>query len=99
MGCTTLYRYLLKIRLDLLAPVLLALTNVSLVAELSHLLCLREELISLLRECLLYREVTNLTEQEVAEVLPVRSLRVECEWVLTLISQQWVVTPQVPRRR
>ena len=48
------------LRLDLLAPVLLALTNVSLVAELSHLLCLREELISLLRECLLYREVTNL---------------------------------------
>ena len=40
--------------LDLLAPVLLALTNVSLVAELSHLLCLCEELVGLLRECLLY---------------------------------------------
>ena len=43
-----------KIRLDLLAPVLLALTNVGLVAELSHLLCLGKELVSLLRECFLY---------------------------------------------
>ena len=40
--------------LDLLAPVLLALTNVGLVAELSHLLCLGKELVSLLRACLLY---------------------------------------------
>ena len=40
--------------LDLLAPVLLALANVGLVAELSHLLGLGEELVGLLRECLLY---------------------------------------------
>ena len=40
--------------LDLLAPVFLALANVGLVAELSHLLGLGEELVGLLRECLLY---------------------------------------------
>ena len=48
------YIILISLFLDLLAPVLLALTNVSLVAELSHLLCLSEELVGLLRECLLY---------------------------------------------
>ena len=40
--------------LDLLAPVFLALANVGLVTELSHLLGLGEELVGLLRECLLY---------------------------------------------
>ena len=83
-------------QLDLLAPVFLALTNVSLVTELGHLLSLSEELVSLLWECLLYREVTYLTEQEVTEVSPVRSLAIESEWVLALSSQEWVVTPQVP---
>ena len=60
--------------LDLLAPVFLALANVGLVTELSHLLGLGEELVGLLRECLLYRQVTNLAEEEVAEVVPLRSL-------------------------
>ena len=40
--------------LNLLAPVFLALANVGLVAELGHLLSLREHLVCLLRECLLY---------------------------------------------
>ena len=61
----------------LIFPVLLRLADVSLVAELSHLLCLGKELLSLVRISLLNREVTNLTEQEVVEVLPVRLLRVE----------------------
>ena len=30
------------------------------------------------------------------EVLPVRLLRVEREWVLAFLSQSWVVAPQVP---
>ena len=64
----------------LVFPVLLRLADVSLVAELGHLLGLGEELLSLVRISLLNREVTNLTKQEVVEVLPVRLLRVECEW-------------------
>ena len=40
--------------LDLLAPVLLALANVGLVAQLGHLLSLCEQLVGFLRECLLH---------------------------------------------
>ena len=39
--------------LDLLAPVLLALANLGLVAELSHLLDMGEELVDTLRECIM----------------------------------------------
>ena len=88
--------WLYRLVLDLLAPIFLALANVGLVAELSHLLSLGEELVSFLRECLLYRKIANLTEKEVAEVLPLRSLRIECERIFALVSQQWVETPQVP---
>ena len=62
---------------SLILPVLLRLADVALVAELSHALCLGEELLGLVRISLLNRQVTNLTEQEVVEVLPVRLLRVE----------------------
>ena len=60
----------------LVFPVLLRLADVSLVAELSHLLSLGEEFLGLVRISLLDGEVTNLTEQEVVEVLPVRLLSI-----------------------
>ena len=52
-------------QLLLVLPILLSLTDVSLVAELSHLLGLGEELLGLVRISLLDGQVTNLTEQEV----------------------------------
>ena len=61
----------------LVFPVLLRLADVGLVAELGHLLGLGEELLGLVRISLLDREVANLAQQEVVEVLPVRLLRVE----------------------
>ena len=61
----------------LVAPILLRLADVGLVAELGHLLGLGEEFLGLVRISLLDREVTNLAEQEVVEVLPVGLLRVE----------------------
>jgi len=81
---------------SLILPVLCCLTDVSLVADLCHLLGLGKELLGLVRISLLDREVTNLTKQEVVEVLPVRLLRVEAEWVLAFLSQSGVVAPQVP---
>ena len=63
--------------IKLLAPVFLRLADVGLVADPSHLLGLSEELLGLVGVGLLDGEVTNLTEQEVVEVLPVRLLRVE----------------------
>ena len=80
----------------LVAPILLRLADVGLVAELSHALSLGEELLGLVGISLLDGEVTNLAEQEVVEVLPVRLLGVERERVLAFLSQSWVVAPQVP---
>ena len=54
------------------------------------------EFLGLVRISLLDRKVTNLTKQEVVEVLPVRLLRVERERVLAFLSQSWVVAPEVP---
>ncbi len=62
---------------SLILPVLLRLADVRLVAELGHLLGLSEELLGLVGISLLDRQVANLTEQEVVEVLPVGLLRVE----------------------
>ena len=74
----------------------MALADVSLVAQLGHLLGLGEEFLGLVGISLLNREVTNLTEQEVVEVLPVGLLRVERERILAFLSQSGVVAPQVP---
>ena len=78
----------------LVFPVLLRLADVGLVADLGHLLGLGEEFLSLVRISLLNREVTNLTEQEVVEVLPVGLLGVERERILAFLSQGGVV--QIP---
>ena len=50
-------------------PVHLGLTDVRLIADLSHTLCLGEEFLSLVGICLLDREVTNLTQEEVVELI------------------------------
>ena len=81
---------------ELVLPVLLRLADVGLVAQLGHLLGLGEELLGLVGISLLDREVTNLTEQEVVEVLPVGLLRVESERILAFIGQSGIVAPQVP---
>ena len=46
--------------------------------------------------CLLDREVTNFTQEEVVELIPLRSLRVERERILAFVDESGIVTPQVP---
>ena len=79
----------------LILPVLSSLTNVRLVANLSHLLSLSEELLCLCRISLLNREVTNLFVDEVLDLIPLWLLRVEREWVLSFLSKLWVVSPEI----
>jgi hypothetical protein len=61
----------------LLTPIFLCLAYIALVAELCHTLCLGEEFLCLVRISLLDRQVTNLTHEEVVELIPLRLLRVE----------------------
>lgn len=58
--------------LDDLAPVFLCLAHIAAVAELGHALGLCEEFLCLVGISLLYAQITNLAEQEVAEIAPVR---------------------------
>ena len=60
-----------------ITPVFLRFTDVAVITEFSHTLCFSEQFFSLIWICLLYREVTNLTEQEVVEFAPIGFFRVE----------------------
>src|SRR5574344_1747694 len=74
----------------------LAHAHISSIAMLCCLLGCVEEFLSLCWTYLLEREVTNLTIEEVLEVVPVRGFRIKLEWVLALLCKTWVETPQVP---
>ena len=76
--------------------VYLAHAHVSGIAMLRCLLSCVEEFLSLCWAYLLEGEVTNLTIEECLEVVPVWLLRIELEWVLALLCEAWVETPEMP---
>ena len=82
--------------LDDIAPVLLRLAQVALVAALGTLLRLGEELVGLILERLLQRSEANLAHEVILELIPLRLLGVERERVLALLGVVGVVAPQVP---
>ena len=72
------------------------MAKICIVSPLSILLGCLVELLSLLREGLLERSVAYLLQEEVAELAPIRLLRVEHERILALLLEKWIVVPEVP---